>query len=139
MSSSASVRRPRCRRIDAADLELVSVLAADTDPHHQATRRHRGERGDLPSGDHRVTQGEQEDPGVQTQPRFDTRQCRQMHQHVVTRPAPEADVIGHEDVIDPGVGDVAELDPSSFGVRFEQVPGRADADAVCSVVVTATL
>jgi len=82
----------------------VTVLAADADPDGQSTGRRLRQRRDLTGCDHRVTQGEQEDADIEAEPRFDPAHRREVDQSVQPAPVVKADVVGGEDVVDPGVG-----------------------------------
>ncbi len=72
---------------------------------------------------------EQIDPGVETQPRFESGDRCEVHEHVVATATSEAHVVGHEDVIDPRLDDRVELGSLLGDRELEEGPGRADADS----------
>ena len=58
---------PACAGVHAADLELVRIVAAQSDPEHQPTGRELRQRRELPRHGHRVAQQEQVHRGVYAQ------------------------------------------------------------------------
>jgi len=116
-------------RVDAAHLELRAVLTTEPDAHGDPTGCGLGEGGDLAGGHHRVPQGEQQHAERQVEARLHPAERGERHDPVGAVAAPEADVVGEEQVVDAGVGDGAEQRPLAVGRHLEQAPRRGDADA----------
>ena len=115
-------------RIDLADLELVTILAADAHADRDPPRRELGEGRDLAGGDQRVAQRQQEHAEVQPEPGLHAAHRGEPNRPVDPVAADEADMVGGEEVIDPGVGDRREPGPLIVGRQFGEVPRRRDAD-----------
>ena len=96
-------------RIDAADLDLVAILAADADAEHQAPGRRFGERRELARNRHGMPQREQIHADLHAQSvgwlASSVAACTTPS---MPRPRVEAHVVGDEHVIEPGVGDTRE-------------------------------
>jgi hypothetical protein len=122
-------------RVDAADLDLVGVLAADPDAECQPAGRELGDRGELAGDRDRVAQREQVQPDVHRQLGLHREQRARADQPVRARADEEADVVAHAQVVDAGVGDPAERCPHPLGIGARQVQRigeEPDPDAVVS-------
>ena len=66
--------------VDAAGQHLSAVLSADAAAEYEPSRRELSQRGDLTGNDHRMTQGQQIDAGVDLELRRGDRECGRLQQ-----------------------------------------------------------
>ena len=120
-------------RVDAADLDLVAVLAAEPDAEREPTRRELRDRRELAGNGDRVAQWQQVHADVHGQRSLNREQGGCADQPVGTRADEEADVITDTQVVDARVGDLSErrAQPLRIAVgRFERVGEEPDADTI---------
>ncbi len=115
--------------IDLADLELVAILATDTDPDGQTSRCDLRQRRDLAGCDHRMAQRQQHHPDLEVEPRFESGDGGQMGQAVDAVAAHEADVISGEHVVHAAIGEARHACSLLVGFEVPQIPRHADADS----------
>jgi hypothetical protein len=94
--------------VDATDLDLVAVLAADPDAEREPAGRELRDRGELPGDRNRVAQRQQIEPHVHRQVVLDGEQGGRRYQPIRARSDEEAHMVPHADVIDALIGDVSE-------------------------------
>jgi hypothetical protein len=92
------------RGVQAADLDLVAILAADADPEDEPPRRRLGERGELARDEHRVAERQQVDADLHAELRRRGEERRGLHEPVHPEAGVEAHVVGDEEVVEAGGG-----------------------------------
>lgn len=90
---------PTCR-IDTTDLDVVAVLAADTDAEDDASGSTLAEGGQLSGHRHRVAQGQQIDADTDFGGRQQCGQDGGLDQAIHADAGMKTDVVGNEDVIE---------------------------------------
>ena len=117
-----------CLGVDAADLDLVRVLAADPDTEREPTGCQLRDGGELTGDRHRVAQRQQVEPDVHRQVSLSGEHGGGGDQPVRPRSDEEADVIGDTEVIDARVGDPWRASPAGAPIRrwvVRRLAGRA--------------
>ncbi len=130
---------PPSRRVDLADLHLVAILAADAHPDRETTGRSLSERRDLASCDHRMSQRQQVDTDMQSQPGFQPADRGKMDQPVDAAAVMETHVICGEDVVEPRVRDAGEASSLFIVRKSPEVPRRADPQLQCHAACRITI
>ena len=119
-------------RVDAAQLELVRVIATDADPEREPSGRDQRDRRELTGDGRRVAESQQVDPGLNGQGRMGGQQRTRLDQPVNPVTAGEADVVADGEVVDAGVGcggsQLAE--PAAPVAQILLSQNDADSDAI---------
>ena len=119
---------PACAGVHAADLELVRIVAAQSDPEHQPTGCELRQRRELARHRHRVAQQEQVHRGVHRQ-RGEHGERGRLHEPVVPVAVAEADVVADAQVVEPGGFGLLDERPQRPRPLLERGERRTDADA----------
>ena len=115
-------------RVDFANLELVSVLPADTHTDRHPSRGVLGERGDLAGSHQWMTTRQEHHAQMQPQAGLHCTQRSEPDRTVDPAAVDETDVIRREDMIDAGVGDRGEGSPLGIRIEPTKIVRRAEAD-----------
>ena len=111
-------------RVDAADLDLVAVLAADPDAEREPAGRELRDRRELAGNGDRVAQWQQVQPDIHRQRGLRREQRGCADQPVGTRADEEADVIADTQVVDARVGDLSRASRAAAPDRRRSVRAR---------------
>ena len=116
--------------VDAAQLELARIVAADADPEREAAGGEHGDRGERPRDRCGVADAQQVDAGLDRERGVGGEQRHRLDEAVGTVAAAEADVVTDGQVIDPRRGRRArELsEPAAIDEQVGFPEDEADAD-----------
>jgi hypothetical protein len=107
-------------RVDAAELDLPAVVAADADPEHQAAASILPERRELARDRHRMTKRKQVQPEVNVERVVEREERRGVHEAVPPVALVEAHVVAPVNVIEARIRECGEeLAPLARRMRRE--------------------